>query len=81
MPLKSASNSQVAQYLGPKFEQFFDFEPQLKSVNWRELFLAKGKDSENAAKAKNLKEFRKVFVDSWKKTNIQSLVKKLDLSF
>ena len=81
LPDKYATNSQILEYLRPKFEILFDFEPQLKSISWKELFLQKTVTTELQNQKNNMKMFKKVYIDSWKKQNIRSLISKLDLQF
>lgn len=71
----------MLEYLNPRFDDFFTFDNEIRSVTWKELFLAKIKDIESQTRKNNLELFKKVFVDSWKKQKIQNLIKKLDLCF
>ena len=75
------SNEKALQYLATKFDDFYYFENRIQSQNWKDIFLTKSKQLEQAAFKKTMIEFKKVFIDSWKKKNILPLIKKLDLSF
>lgn len=81
MPVKGYSPDKAREYLVTKIDQLWDFEPEIRLVSWKEMFLQRSRELSHELKTKNLRQFRQVFVDSWKKQNIQKVVQKLELSF
>ena len=75
-PSKYTSNEQYLDYLKDRFDDLFTFEGEIRSVAWKEKFLNRTRTISIESKAKNLEQFKKVFIDSWRKQSITTLVRK-----
>jgi hypothetical protein len=77
-----SGKEQILAYLsGSTLEEFFEFDPEVRSVQWKDVFLKTTLQLEYQSQKRNMAQFKLIFVDSWRKKNIQPLIKKLDLSF
>lgn len=75
------SKEQALDYLHGRLDEFYEFDPEVRNVEWRQVFLKTTCQNEMLSQKRNITFFKQIFIDSWKKKNITTLVKKLELSF
>ena len=56
--VKYIDKNEVMNYLRPKFEQLYYFEPKLREVSWREIFLQRTIEEEAENRKKNALNFK-----------------------